>query len=302
MEKEPILGGVGRHGAEVAFFFPTHFVPWHKAKEYLSRNLFLYPQGRIPLSERWTINCPDPEPEALFLTCCRKPILTTTKETSFSFCVSVTLIQTDRLLHLKKGESLCLAFHLGWSGNFQNFLLLFPLRYPSWPSSTWLFPLVWDLLLICVTKEPCPKFFSHFQVLVMGLYWSGGKQSFVFVSDFSTAGDPWGVYELLCRGERVHWHGCVFHCHDENCLEALNVGPGDQGLGCMATWLQMVKHQPQTGITFDFMFMFFRVNANCIFWGRKDFAKAVSLDLLEGLIKIRFKKLLEPGSRIHTHV
>lgn len=80
----------------------------------------------------------------------------------------------------------------------------------------------------------------------------------------------------------------------------------------MATWLQMVKHQPRTGIPFDFMFIPVSfVSTHTASSGAEKtgcsslwphFAKAVSLALLEGLIKIRFKKLLEPGSRIHTHV
>ena len=56
-----------------------------------------------------------------------------------------------------------------------------------------------------------------------GPHRNGEKQSFVFVSNLSPAGDPRGVYELLCGGERVHRHGCVFHRHDEDRLEALTV-------------------------------------------------------------------------------
>lgn len=164
--------------------------------------------------------------------CHRKPVLTTAKETCFLLWISVSLIRTDGFLLLKTGENLCFTFHLGWCGNFQDFLFIFPSAthqgHPQLDSA-----LVWDLFLICVIKKlPWPKFPSHLQVLEICFHWSGGKQSYVFVSDFSTAGDPRGVYELLCRGERIHWHWCVFHHHDENCLEALNVGSGDQGIGC----------------------------------------------------------------------
>lgn len=114
-----------------------------------------------------------------------------------------------------------------------------------------------------------PLFPFYLQVHKVGPHWQSEKQSFVFVSNFSTAGDPRRVHELLCRRERIHRHWCVLHRHDENRLEALSMWPGDQALGqpCGSKWLNLSS---KTRIIFDFtlILMFFSVSKYCIFWGQ----------------------------------
>lgn len=89
MERGPrvVWGDMEKGGA---FFFLLTFClevssifEKNEAKEYLTRNLFLYPQDRIPLPE--TLLARTLGPVALYLTCHRKPVLTTTKETCFLF-------------------------------------------------------------------------------------------------------------------------------------------------------------------------------------------------------------------------
>lgn len=205
--------------------------------------------------------------------CHRKPVLTTAKETCFLLWISVSLIWTDGLLLLRRGENLYFTFHLSWSGNFQDFLLIFPSAthhgHPQLDSLLLSEIYSWSVSL----KASFIKVPSHLQVLEIGFHWNGGKQSYVFVSNFSTAGDPRGIYELLCRGERIHWHWCVFHRHDENCLETLNVGPGDQGTGSGhgSKWLN-ISPKPGSHLISCSSQWFFAVDTHCIFQGRHNTA------------------------------
>lgn len=152
------------------------------------------------------------------------------KNSQFWFWVSASLLCTDELGSYRKREP---ASH-------------FPLRLPVWK----FLRLSSSLLLGQLPPPSSPARFpldrsrsdGHWTAPLMeislsfpgaggGPPWNGEKQSSVFVSNLSPAGDPRGVYELLRGGERLHRHRCVLHRHDEDRLEALTVWTGGRGLG-----------------------------------------------------------------------
>lgn len=72
----------------------------------------------------------------VFLTCHQKRVFTAVKEPMF-LILSFSLTYLDRSASALIGRwDLHLTLHLGWFGNFRDFLPLFPLATPSWPSST----------------------------------------------------------------------------------------------------------------------------------------------------------------------
>ena len=166
----------------------------------------------------------------VFLTCHQKRVFTAVKEPMF-LILSFSLTYLDRSASALIGRwDLHLTFHLGWFGNFRDFLPLFPLAPPSWPSSTSSFLFFYICSSVVSLKIPLTEISLPFTGPgdVSQLKWWEAKLCVFFFSNFYTAGDSWGVHELLRRGECIHWHWCVFHRHDANRLEALNVWPGNR--------------------------------------------------------------------------
>lgn len=85
----------------------------------------------------------------VFLTCPRKTVFTTVKEHMF-LILSFSLTYLDRWASALIGKrDLHLTFHLGWFGNFRDFLPLFLLATPSWPFSTSFFSFSRSILQWC---------------------------------------------------------------------------------------------------------------------------------------------------------
>ena len=195
------------------------------------------------------------------------------KNTCFLF-LSFSLTYLDRWSSALIGRrDLHLTFHLGWFGNFRDFLPLFSLATPSWPFSISFFSFSrsipqwchWELYL---TEISLPFTGSRD---VPQLKWWEAKLCVVFFSWLLHCRWPLrSSWTTMLGWARPLTLMCISSswCEPPGSSECMT---WEQGTATAAMWLQMIKHQLKTRISTEFIFIpgFLRCLHTLHFLGQK---------------------------------